>query len=215
MNRRDFSFFAGAASLTATMRSQAQARELERGRDFLLVDPPVSTESAAGLIEVVDFFWYSCPHCNAFEPALESWVKRLPSDVRVRRAPVAFRADFVPQQRLFHALEAMGVVDEYHPRVFHEIHNRGNRIDRDETILAWSRQQSGLDADRFRDLYGSFAVAGKARRSTQLQEGYRVSGVPALGVAGRYYIDGSIAGNMTRALAVVDQLVRQQRNPRG
>jgi thiol:disulfide interchange protein DsbA len=159
---------------------------------------------------VIEFFWYSCPHCNAFEPKLVSWIKRLPPDVTVRRVPVAFRDDFVPQQRLFYTLEAMGKLDELHAKVFNTIHVEHQMIDKEPTILAWA-EKNGLDKAKFLETYNSFSVQTKARKATQLQDAYKVQGVPALGIAGRYYTDGSLAGNMDRALQITDYLVAEAR----
>jgi len=162
---------------------------------------------------VIEFFWYSCPHCNHFEPQLETWIKKLPPDVVMRRVPVAFRDDMVPQQRLFYALEAMGKVDEMQAKVFHAIHNERQGVNREDSILAWAEKQ-GFDKAKFRDLYNSFSVSAKARRATQLQEQYKVQGVPAIGVAGRFYVDGDLAHNMDRALQVTDYLIAETRKGR-
>jgi len=128
----------------------------------------------------------------------------------MRRVPVAFRDDMVPQQRLFYALEAMGKVDELQAKVFRAIHVNGEGVNREDTILAWAEKQ-GFDKAKFRDLYNSFSVSAKARRATQLQDMYKVTGVPAIGVAGRYYVDGDLAHNMERALQVTDYLIAETR----
>jgi len=162
---------------------------------------------------VIEFFWYSCPHCNAFEPRLEAWIRKQPPDVAVRRVPVAFRDSFVPQQRLYYTLEAMGKVDELHGKVFQAIHVNRQPTDREESILEWA-EKNGLDKAKFKELYNSFSVQTKTRRATQLQDAFKVQGVPALGIAGKYYTDGSLAGNMDRALQVVDYLVAEARKTR-
>lgn len=216
MNRREFSAataaVAGLAVLGMPQLSFAQRRPQE-GKDYRALDTKVPTEAPAGKIEVVEFFWYSCPHCNAFEPKLNAWLKKLPPDVSFRRVPVAFRDDFVPQQRLYYTLEAMGKVDQLHDKVFEAIHVKHEPTNREETIVAWA-QKNGLDVARFRDLYNSFSVQTKARRATQLQDAYKVDGVPALGIAGRWYTDGEMAGNMDNALQVVDFLVADARRTR-
>lgn len=216
MNRREFSAAAavvvGVAALGLPELSFAQRRPQE-GKDYRALDKKVPTEAPAGKIEVVEFFWYSCPHCNAFEPKLNAWLKKLPPDVSFRRVPVAFRDDFVPQQRLYYTLEAMGKVDQLHDKVFEAIHVRHEPTNREETIVAWA-QKNGLDVAKFRDLYNSFSVQTKARRATQLQDAYKVDGVPALGIAGRWYTDGEMAGNMDNALQVVDFLVADARRTR-
>lgn len=213
MKRREFSAAAaatlGGAGLVLPALAQAQAR-FQDGKDYRSLDKRAPTEAAAGKVEVVEFFWYRCPHCNAFEPKLEAWLKKLPPDVHFRRVPVAFRDDFVPQQRLYYALEAMGKVDELHAKVFHEIHVNRQPTDREESIVAFAGR-NGLDKAKFQELYNSFGISTKARRATQLQDAYAVDGVPAMGVAGRYYVDGELAGNMDRVLQVVDHLVAEAR----
>ena len=213
MNRRDFS--AAAASAFALGQAvlpsvRAQAAKPQANVDYLVLDKKVSVEAPAGKIEVVDFFWYNCPHCNAFEPGLEAWITKLPKDVVVRRVPVGFRDYFVPQQRLFYSLEAMGLVDKLHARVFYAIHTEKQDLTRGEGIADWVAKQ-GVDKAKFMEQFSSFSIASKATRAVQIQNAYHVEGVPALGVAGRFYTDGTLSKNMPRALQVVDYLVAEVR----
>ncbi|MBI2768213.1 MAG: thiol:disulfide interchange protein DsbA/DsbL [Burkholderiales bacterium] len=214
MNRREFS--AGAACTVALAALGlpgsvwAQPKKPEDGADYISLDKRVPVEAPPGKIEVIEFFWYSCPHCNAFEPKLVNWIKKLPPDIVMRRVPVAFRDDFVPQQRLYYTLEAMGKLDDLHGKVFNTIHADHNVIDKEGTIVAWAEKQ-GLDKAKFQELYNSFSVSTKARKATQVQDAFKVQGVPALGIAGRYYTDGTMAGNMDRALQVTDYLIAEAR----
>jgi protein dithiol oxidoreductase (disulfide-forming) len=213
MDRREFS--AAAATLVGAgalgLPGLAHAQRLpNEGKDYRKLDNAVPVEAPAGKIEVVEFFWYSCPHCNVFEPKLVAWSKKLPPDVVLRRVPVAFRDDFVPQQRLYYVLEAMGKVDDIHPKVFHEIHANKALLNKEDLILDFA-QKNGLDRAKFQEMYNSFSVSTKARRAKQLQDLYQVDGVPALGIAGRYYTDGTMAGNMDRALQIVEFLVAETR----
>ncbi|MCG2595755.1 thiol:disulfide interchange protein DsbA/DsbL [Ramlibacter sp. XY19] len=213
MNRREFSA-ATAASLGALalgMPGLALAQQrFEAGRDFRAIDKPVPVDTPAPKIEVVEFFWYSCPHCNAFEPKLVAWSKKLPPDVVLKRVPIAFRDDFVPQQRLYYTLEAMGKLDELHQKVFDAVHRERKPTNREEAILEFA-QANGLDVAKFKELYNSFSISAKARRATQLQNAYQVEGVPALGVAGKYYIDGEVSKGMDRGLLVADYLIGEAR----
>jgi thiol:disulfide interchange protein DsbA len=214
MNRREFS--AGAVCVFATAAiglpgmAFAQNKKPEDGTEYLTLDRRVAVDAPDGKVEVIEFFWYSCPHCNAFEPRLEAWIKKLPGDVAVKRVPVAFRDDFVPQQRLFYTLEAMGKLDELHGKVFQAVHAQRIPLNREDGILEWAEKQ-GLDKAKFKELYNSFGVSSKSRRAAQLQDAYKVQGVPAIGIAGRYYTDGTLAGNMERALQVTDYLVAEAR----
>jgi thiol:disulfide interchange protein DsbA len=213
MNRREFSAAAatvlGAAALGVPGLALAQRRPQE-GKDYRELDNRVPVEAGAGKIEVIEFFWYSCPHCNAFEPKLNAWLKTAPSDVAFRRVPVAFRDDFEPQQRLFYTLESMGKVADLHGKVFQEIHVNRQPTNRSDSILAFA-EKNGLDRGRFSEVYNSADTSAKAQRAKRLQDLYQVDGVPAMGVAGRYYTDATMAGSMERALQVVEYLVGEAR----
>jgi thiol:disulfide interchange protein DsbA len=213
MKRRVFTQTATGVALAGAgiWALPASAQKLEAGTDYLQLDPRAPVEAPAGKIEVVEFFWYNCPHCNAFEPTLDAWIKRLPKDVAFRRVPVAFRDDFVPQQRLYYSLEALGLIEKLHAKVFAAIHVEKQNLARGDAIVDWVVKQ-GVDKAKFTEQFNSFSVATKASKGTQLQNTYKVEGVPALGVAGRFYTDGSLAKNMERALQVVDGLVAQVRS---
>ena len=217
MQRREFSF--SAASLAASALgacalptlAQAQAKAFQSGTDYLTLDKPAPTEAPAGQIEVVEFFWYNCPHCNAFEPMFDAWSKKLPKDVTVRRAPVAFRADFEPQQRLYYVLESLGKVEELHKKVFIAIHVDRQPLTTAAQITAWVEKQ-GIPKAKFTELYNSFSISTKARKATQLQDAYALDGVPALGISGRYFTSGTQAKTLERSLQVADYLIGQSRS---
>ncbi len=213
MKRRLFSTaMLSATTLLGTAPAWAQ-QAFRSGKDYITLDRPVATEAGSGKIEVLEFFWYSCPHCNVFEPAFEQWTKKAAKDVVVRRVPVAFREDFVPQQRLYYTMEAMNLVEKMHIRVFSAIHGEKQMLNTDASVLAWAEKQ-GIDKAKFAETYKSFGVATKAKRAVQLQNDFKIEGVPSLGVAGRYYIDGTLAGSMPRALQVADALINQTRQGR-
>ena len=213
MKRRDFSLACTAVAGAAFVHpaAQAQAKPPQAGTDYLVVDKPAPVEAPAGKIEVVEFFWYNCPHCNVFEPTFAAWIKRAPKDMLVRRVPVAFQNSFVPQQRLFYALEAMGLVDQLHAKVFAAVHVEKQDLAKDDAIVNWVVKQ-GVDKAKFLENFNSFSVSTKAARGTQLQNAYKVEGVPALGVAGRFYTDGSLAKSMDRAIQVVEFLAGNVRS---
>jgi thiol:disulfide interchange protein DsbA len=162
------------------------------GTDYRTLDQVQQTESGKK-IEVTEFFWYSCPHCNAFEPALEDWVKKQGDKIVFKRVPIAFRESFVPQQKLYYTLEAMGKVDELHKKVFNAIHAGRQSLDTDAAIIAFIEKQ-GVDKKKFVDLYNSFGVQTKVRRAVQLQEAYKIDGVPTIAIDGRYLTSPSIVG---------------------
>ena len=210
MKRRHFSSALLATSAWLS-QSTAWAQALfKAGKDYYPLERPVATDVDKGKIELIEFFWYSCPHCNAFEPTFAQWIKTAPKDVVVRRVPVAFRDDFAPQQRLFYALEAMGLLESLHAKVFAAIHVEKQALNTETAIADWVSKH-GVDKIKFTETYKSFGVASKLKRAVQLQNDYKVEGVPSFGIAGRFYTDGSIAGSMERAVKVAESLIAQNR----
>ena len=216
MKRREFSLSAASAvaasalTLPVAAPALAQARQFKEGKDYRKLDKPVTPDAPAGKVDVIEFFWYSCPHCNAFEPTLDAWVKAAPKDLSIRRIPVAFNPSFVPQQKLYFTLEGMGKLDALHAKVFRAIHVEKAKLAKDDEIMAWIATQ-GVDVAKFKEVYGSFGVSNQVRRASQLQDAYGVEGVPSMGVAGKYYTDGTMAGSMTTVLQVVEYLVATAR----
>ena len=213
MNRRDFSLqlaATGAVLATATA-AKAQGGPVE-GTHYVKLNTPAPVSLAADKkIEVVEFFWYECPACNAFEPALESWVKRLPADVQFRYIPVGFTARHQVTQRLFYTLEAMGQLVPLHRRIFAAIHVQNRRLGTESEMMNWVKEQ-GVDMARFNELYKSFQVNTAGNRARQLSDAYRIDGVPALGVHGRFWTSGALAGGGERALATTNFLIERVRS---
>lgn len=189
------------------VKAPAPANTPKEGKEYTKLSKPVASEAPADKVDVIEFFWYSCSHCNAFEPSFAAWAKAAPKNAVVRRVPVAFNASFVPQQKLYYAIEGMGKVEELHARVFHAVHVERLKLAKDDEIFAWIAKQPGIDVAKFKEIYGSFTVSNQVRRASQLQDGYGVEGVPSMGVAGRYYTDGTQAGSLQGMLQVVNHLV--------
>ena len=213
MNRRQFSAQlltvpAMAAGLLSHARSAvAQGAPIE-GTHYVRLSQPLSVPP--GKIDVVEFFSYACPHCNAFEPTLEAWIKKLPADVNFHRVPVAFLQNFENFQKLYYALEAMGQVDAMQRKVFAAFHVDHQRLDKPADIAALMTK-NGLDGAKFLEVFHSFSVQTKARQAKQIVDGYKIDGVPAIGVQGRYYTSVSLAGTPERALAVTEYLIERSR----
>ena len=182
----------------------AQGQKIEEGFDYRIL-PIAQPLESKGKVEVIEFFWYGCPHCYDFEPELSSWVKRQPKDVVFSRVPVAFREDFMPHSQLFYALEAMGKGDALNEKVMYAIHKENKRLLTEPEIVDWVASQ-GIDRNTFLATYRSFAVVSKARASKQLAEAYRIDGVPTIVMQGKYVTSPSIAGTKAKAIAVMDHL---------
>jgi thiol:disulfide interchange protein DsbA len=210
MNRRYFSARLAAmlaAGLGMRGTAWAQGKPIE-GTHYVKLNQPVPVP--AGKVEVVEFFWYGCPHCNAFEPALDAWAKKLPAEVAFRRVPVAFRDAYVPHQKIFYALDAMGLIPTMHRKVFYAIHVERQRLDTPAEISAFVAKH-GVDAAKFMENFNSFSTQTKVRQASKLASDYKIDGVPALGVQGKYFTSGSLAGSPEGSLAVADYLIRLER----
>ena len=214
MQRRDFSrslLTAGATAAAAgtgllPLGALAQAGGFKEGAGYLRLAKPVASDTAGGKVEVLEFFSYGCIHCYNFEAPMAAWMKKLPANVVLRRTPVAFNDGFVPLQKLYYALEALGQVEALHEKVFHAIFVAKERLNTPDAIVAWAVRQ-GLDKTKFSEAFNSFSVAGKAKRAVQLQDQYVVEGTPALGVGGRFYIPGQ----GPRTLLIADALIAELR----
>ena len=220
MKRRDFSIhlagsglglgFGLGLGLAATGTVQAQGAPVE-GQQYVRLSTPVPMSLPPDKkIEVVEFFWYECPHCYTFEPALEPWSKRLAADVSFRRVPVGFTARHQAAQKMFYALEDMGKLETLHKRIFTAIHAQNQRLVNEADMVAFV-SANGVDGDKFGEMFRSFQVSTKANRAKQLSEAYKIDGVPALGINGRYFTSGALAGSHERALAVADFLIDRAR----
>jgi len=213
-------FMAVGFSLLAASAS-ATPDNPQNGKDYLTIDKPQQTESG-GKVEVTEFFWYSCPHCNALDPALTEWVKKQGDKIVFKRVPVAFRESFVPQQRLYYSLEAMGKAEELQAKIFRAIHVERRQLDTEAQIVEFITKE-GIDKQKFLDLYNSFGVEAKVKRAVQLQSAYKIQGVPTLAVDGRYMTAPSIVsegnGRMPEpalhaaTLKVMDHLLTMSAKP--
>jgi len=215
MQRRDFTQHlaaAGTGLALATHWPALQAQGLPReGTEFVRLSTPAPVSvNAPKKIDVVEFFWYGCPHCYAFEPVLEAWVKRLPADVGFRQVPVGFMALHQNHQRLFYALEEMGQLASAHRKIFAAVHQQGNRLSNDGDIARFA-SANGIDPAQLAQAMKGFSVATKSTRARQLTDAYKIDGVPALGIHGRYYTSGALAGGHERAVGVADFLIQLAR----
>jgi thiol:disulfide interchange protein DsbA len=184
--------------------ASAQGPKIEEGFDYRVLPVPQPVETK-GKVEVIEFFWYGCPHCYDFEPELKAWLKRQPKDVSFRKVPVAFRDDFIPHSQLFYALEAMGKGDALNDKVMYAMHKENKRLMTENDIADWVAAQ-GVDRNAFLASYRSFAVVSKARAAKQMADTYRIDGVPTIVMQGRYVTSPSIAGTKAKSIAVMDHL---------
>jgi len=210
MKRREFTLALGTMSLLA--RAARAADNPVEGKDYTLVKPPVAVP-AGGRVEVVEFFGYWCPHCNAFEPLLEAWAAKLPPYVDLRRIPVGWQAMHVPYQRLYYALEALGQVPAIQRKVFHAVHEQDLRLVDDADVAPFAAA-IGVDDAKLAAAMKSAAVAAKVKMANKLFKEYGVEGVPTLAIGGRYLTTPGKAGSQERVLQIADALITEIRTSR-
>lgn len=199
--RRQFCAFGAVAALGAPSLAAAQEFRVNPGH-YQAVEPRQPTKGGPGQVDVVEFFAYSCPHCQSFEPAIDAWQRKLPPHVLFRRVPVAFRKDLVIHQQLYYTIESLGLVDTLHPLVYKSI-QRLRSLD-DTAAFATA---NGVDRTRFIDTMQSFAIASKSRQASLLATGYKIEGTPSIGIDGRWLTSGLLAGSNQRSLAVTEHLI--------
>jgi thiol:disulfide interchange protein DsbA len=194
----------------------ASAADPQQGAQYLVLPSQQPTDTGKK-VEVIEFFAYYCPHCYAFEPALEAWVKKQGDDIVFKRVHIQGGAGVLPQQRLFYTLDAMGLLNQYHQKVFDAMHQQHLRLSSDEQVFDWAAQ-NGIDRARFIDTYRSFGIQARLRRAATMMDAYGVDRWPLVVVDGRYVTSPSHAGagapegtteaqQQQQALQVMDFLV--------
>ena len=173
------------------------------------INPPQPVETK-GKIEVIEFFWYGCPHCYTLEPHIETWVKTLPPDVEFRRVPAVFSQRWGHDAAIYYTLEALGLVEKLHRPLFDAIHKQNLRTDNEPALSEWL-QKHGVDPKKFMDTLKSFGVQSKTRRAVQQTIAYKIDGTPAMAVAGRYTVSAEQGRTQQGMLKAVDTLVAKAR----
>lgn len=186
----------------------------KEGTEYVLTTQTMPTDNP-GKIEVIELFWYGCPHCYRLEPALAAWVKKLPKDVEFRRVPGIARPDWVPMAKAYFTMDALGLTDKLHSALFDAIHKERVVNPSDEaSAINWITKQSGLDHKKVEDTYRSFSVTTKVSRAYQVFQSSGATGVPTLIVEGRYLTSSTYAGGNDEALKVTDYLIEKSRAER-
>jgi thiol:disulfide interchange protein DsbA len=160
-------------------------------------------------IEIIEFFWYGCPHCYSFEPLLEQWVKSLPKNVEFIRQPAVFSDLWGKHAKAYFTAEALGVVDKVHADLFDAIQNKKQNLETEDQLAKFFVAH-GVNETEFRNAYNSFLVDSKMRQATATASRYGVTGVPAIIVNGKYKTNGPLAGSHEKMIEVINQLIKQE-----
>lgn len=212
-------FIAALAGFALFAASAAAVAQVVAGRDYRTLGSPQPVAGGTR-IEVLEFFWYGCPHCNNLQAPLNAWLKRKPADVEFRRSPAVFQESWVPLTKAYFTIESLGLVDRLHHDVFAAIHEKKMRLQEPKVLVDWIASQ-GVDRQKFIDTYNSFAVQSRSQRAKEITANYDIPGTPAVVVDGKYLTapsltlnpDNSI--NYERYFKVLDEVIALARKTRG
>lgn len=179
------------------------------GAQYQAINPPAPTNVPEGKVEVVELFWYGCPHCYHFEPTLDAWLEHMPAQAEFRRIPAVLNPHWTLHARAFYTAELLGVLDKVHIPLFKAIHEQGKRLSSEDSLAKFFAKY-GVPEDKFHETFNSFEVHIKLREAAQLGQAYQAGGVPAMIVAGKYLVSASMAGGYPEMIQVVNHLIERE-----
>jgi thiol:disulfide interchange protein DsbA len=198
------------AAATLTIAAHAAAPAVS-GKDYLTLDAPQPVTTGKK-IEVTEFFWYRCPHCNALEPDLVKWIATMPKDAQMRRVPVVFQPTWMPAAKIYFALQDVGAAN-LHDAVFDAYHLDNLDLDNETVLFDWVAKH-GVNRAKFEAAYKSFSTQSRAMQAGMVGRAYDLKGVPTLAVDGHYVTAESMTGSPARLFEVLDQLIVKARKDR-
>lgn len=201
-----------AAILLTALVSQVAKAGIDEGIEYKLISPaqPTITKNK---IEVVELFWYGCPHCFHFEPELKAWLAKKPDNVVFYRIPAVFNSTWALHARAYYTAQTLGLYEDdkknFHEAFFDEIHKHKKNLNNKDALKAFFAR-FGISAEDFNNTFDSFAVNTKVNRAATVSKRYQLDGVPSLIVNGKYRTDGPMAGGRQDMLKVLDFLIKKE-----
>ncbi len=192
------------------MPALAYAKAYQEGKSYTRLAKDIPTQSG-NKVEVLEFFWYGCPHCFQFEPTLAKWKKNIPENVHFVRVPAPLNPKWMVHTKTYYALEIMGLGEKYHEPIFQAMHVDRKKLFSFDAIADFLASQ-GVDKKAFTNTYNSFAVEMRARKAMQLGRSYRLSGVPMLTVNGKYVVSAEKAGSFNEMINITNFLITKEAN---
>ncbi len=193
-------------SLLLLLPVLTQAQNYEEGKSYSKLAKTVTTQTG-DKIEVLEFFWYGCPHCFSFEPTLKKWRKNLPENVVFTRVAAPLNPRWMVHTKAYYTLQIMGEAEKHHESIFAAMHIKKQKLG-NKTDIADFLATQGVNKETFLSTFDSFAVEMRAKQAMQLGQQYKVNGVPMLGVNGKYTVSGSQAGSYTGMTSVSEHLIK-------
>jgi len=196
--------------------AQLPAGKWVAGTNYKVLLPAQPTDVAPGKVEVLEFFWYGCPHCYALDPYLQSWLKNKPPYIEFRRVHVTWAEVHREHARLFYTLQALGKLDELHSKVFDEIHQAHDEMyvpGDDKATLAQQQRfakANGINETDFANAWNSFGVQTNVQKADEMGRRYKVEGVPTIVIDGKYVTDVGMAGNQQNVIQIINDLAASE-----
>ncbi len=179
--------------------------EIVVGQDYKVLKNPQPTQDKSR-IEVIEFFWYGCPHCNQLHPHIKDWLKNKPDDVDFRYVPAIFRSNWIPGAKTFYTIATMNAIELLHDRVYHAVHDANLDINDESVLFNWIGQQ-GVDKEKFANVYNSFTTQNQIARSNQMMRQYQLTGVPAFVIDGQYLTMNRKGGTPQDTIHTLNEII--------
>ena len=208
MNRQTLAVFLFVFSFGFISLPAASA-DIVEGKDYTVLAKPQPTGDSSK-IEVLEFFWYGCPHCYNLHPHLKTWLANIPGDVDFHYVPAILRPTWVPAAKIFYATEALGIDNLLHDKIYDAVHRDKIDLNNESVLFDWIEKQ-GIDRKKFENTYQSFAVQNQVSRSTQMSRQYQLNGVPALVINGKYLTSGRMGSTPQDTIKTLDALLEKIR----
>lgn len=193
----------------AVAQAEAETARFVAGRHYQVLDPAQPTDVAPGNVEVVEIFWYGCPHCYQLAPHMQAWEKSKPDAAELVRLPATLNPGWHAHARLYFATRELGIEAQAHHEIFRELHVHRNPLNTMDSMLAFL-QKLGVAAADARAALTSFDVEAEVRKADARIRRYRLSGVPAVVVNGRYVASVGSAGGHDALLELINHLVAKE-----
>ena len=206
--RTAVSLWLALSALSASSALYATDHSPRPDLGYEMVEPPQPTADPSK-VEVLEFFWYGCPHCYHLEPDLNAWLKKKPDNVEFIRQPAIFNERWGAHAKAFFTAEALGVLDKMHADFYEAIQNQNRKLETEDELAPFFKEHGVAEAD-FRKAYKSFAVDTKMRQAATMAQRYGITGTPAVVINGKYRTSGSLAKSFPRMIEIMNQLIAQE-----
>lgn len=180
----------------------------DEGIEYRVINPAVPTQTG-NKIEVVEMFWYGCPHCFRLEPVIKKWLKNKPDNVEFIRIPAIFNKRWEIHAKAYYTAEVLGVLNKIHTPLFNAIHVKKKHLFNKSDIKSFFIKH-GVKAKDFDNTFDSFMVNIKVNRARELSKRYGLDGVPSLIVNGKYLTDGPMANGHANMMKILDFLIKKE-----